>query len=169
MKSKFSLILFFGVMFFVECNNSSTEPSDNAIIYNNSFESRGDTSGWIGIGSQALVADAPPGCGVQSVRISGGCIMPTACMKLAIQGRAKAVVIECWGKSLSGGGSVELYRTTDRYTGIQIGITDTLWRFYQSNTRLACSSTDTLELNLNSGGIVYGAMLVDQIQIRAVE
>ena len=169
MKSKFPLMLFFGAMFFVDCHNFSTGPSDSPVIYFNSFESRADTSGWIGVGSQALVADAPPGGGVQSVRVSGGCIMPTACMRLAIQGRAKAVVIECWGKSLSGGGSVELYRTSDRYAGIQIGITDTLWRFYQSNTRLACSSIDTLELDLNSGGIVYGAMLVDQIQIRSVE
>jgi hypothetical protein len=96
-------------------------------------------------------------------------MMPTACTRLAIQGRAKAVVVVCWGKSLAGGGSVELYRTTDRYAGIAIGITDTVWTSYRSNTRLACSLNDTLELDLNSGGIVYAAMLVDEIKIRAVE
>jgi hypothetical protein len=169
MNSKISFILFFGAIFSIECNNASTAPSGGPIICYNSFESRADTVGWIGIGAEMLVTDAPLGGGVQSARISGGCLIPTALTKISVQGRAKAVVIECWGKSLYGGGSVELYRASDRYAGIQIAITDTVWKQYASAARLACSPKATLELDLNSGGFVSGAMLVDQIQIRAVE
>ena len=168
-ESKFLIIVLCGAFCGLCCNKSSTGPSGALVIYSNSFESKADTAGWIGVGSQSFVADAPPGGGVQSVRISGGCIIPTASTTLVLQGQANAVGIECWAKSLAGGGFLQLYRTTDRYEGITIEMTDTVWTFYRSITHLSCSAGDTLELDLNSGGIVYGAMLVDEIKIRPAE
>lgn len=76
--------------------------------------------------------------------------------------------LQCWGKNLAIGGTVELYKANDPRARISIQITDTVWTFYRSESTLTCSANEMLELVMYSGGIVYSAMLVDRIEIHRV-
>src|SRR4030042_5053909 len=51
------------------------------LFYSNSFESMEDLDEW-GFTEQYLVADPAPGGGEQAVKITGGCIRPTAYIDL---------------------------------------------------------------------------------------
>jgi hypothetical protein len=76
-----------------------------------------------------------------------------------------AVVLQFWGKNLALGGGVQLYKASDRSTRISVQVSDTLWTLYRSSDFLACAANDTLELEMISGGIIYSAMLIDNLEI----
>ena len=153
------------------CDNPPTEVTESArsLVYSHAFESPADTIGWSEYGSLELYPSAPSGGGSWSVRVSGGCLVPHAHASIRIQSDAGPVVLQCWGKNLATGGSVQLHKKGDRSTSIWIQVTDTSWMKYRSSGTLNCSANDTLELEMASGGIIFSAMLIDNLEIQKVQ
>ena len=136
-------------------------------VYFNSFESQGDTIGWKGL--MEFRADAPPLGGKHSVLISGGCIYPHAYYDLPVSQEDNYLIVKCFGKNLSNGGGIELdLSDNDAHHHIVIGITDTIWRSYQSRDTLYCPRNTRLRLSMSSGGIVPSSMLVDLLEVLKV-
>lgn len=135
-------------------------------IYFNSFESPQDTSGWQGFGARELRNDAPPGGGNQSLFVSGGCIVPHALVEFRSPSQETCLRLRCWGKKLLGGGEVSLFiKGALPGKGISLSIGDSLWNSYQSADSLICPANQTLQLEMMSGGIIAGAMLVDMVEV----
>lgn len=143
-----------------------TESAD--ILFATSFESAADTTEWGGYGGVELVPSACPGGGRQSVRVSGGCLVPHAILRTMPTALSGAYSIRCWGRNLAVGGSVALYRSIDRYKTIWLSIQDTNWAAYRTDSVLVCSASDTLVATLNAGGIVPSAILVDSMVVYRV-
>ena len=70
------------------------------IIYSNSFESPQDTVGMRGNGMIEFSSDVPPGSGIKSLYISGGCIWPHASIELGPFYKDGLFLLRCWGKDL---------------------------------------------------------------------
>jgi hypothetical protein len=149
------------------CNDLGPELAIGSadILFATSFESAIDTMGWGGYGGVELVSSACPGGGKQSVRVSGGCLVPHAVLRKMPTRLSGAYSIRCWGKNLVVGGSVALYRSRDPHKTIWLSIRDTNWAAYSTDSVLVCLATDTLVATLNAGGIVPSAMLVDSFVV----
>ena len=138
-------------------------------LYFSSFELDSDTAGWTGYSGRTFDADAPSGGGVRSLRIEGGCIIPHAVRTVIVPRKGHLLSLELWGKKIAGGGGVSL-RRADRYgPAIQVSVQETVWTKHRSAVELPCEPGDQLVLELASGGIVYGAMRVDLIELRLEE
>ncbi len=138
------------------------------VIYFNSFESSLDTVGWQGYGAREFQSEAPPGGGRQSLFVSGGCLAPHAWIEFTTPARETELRLRCWGKKLINGGSVGLYpKDGVPVRGISISIGDSLWRHYQSPDSLVCPANTPVRLEMMSGGIIAGAMLVDVVEVIA--
>lgn len=148
----------------IQCNTVELTEDLGPLVYLNSFESTQDTVAWTGYGGRVLKNDAPPGGGNRSLLVSGGCVVPHACYELKISGGGR-FVLRCWGKNLALGGEVGLRVKNARCPGIRITVTDTVWTHYRPSDTLFCPTNDTVQLLLNSGGVVASAMLVDVIEI----
>jgi hypothetical protein len=150
------------------CKKESTtapEALQSTPLYLNSFESSADTVGWQGFGTHTFYADAPRGGGKQSLYVSGGCQIPHAYICFQNSVPSSYVKLHCWGKRLIGGGSVSLTIMHKPLKSIYCQITDSVWTYYESTDSLFCASDDSLSLELDSGGIVAGSMLVDMIEV----
>jgi len=162
---KLSLIL---VLVIPSCTNSPTASYSELktnIIYQTSFESENELSGWVGIDVSLLINEAPVGCGDQSVMISGGCLIPHAQYTLQSPGYDCSVMARCYGKNLSNGGTLNLDVGETFFSGLHISIEDTLWQKYESSDTLFWPADYSLWLTLNAGGFVGSSMLIDSIQI----
>ncbi len=151
------------------CKDLSTEtdawPPNSELVYYNSFESKADTIGWRILASFQLVSDAPAGGGSQSVRVSGGCPVPHATVRVNTHGKAGKYYLECFGKDLASGGSVQLNKTSEPFTKLVVHIRDTNWVRYRADGYIECSASDTLQVTILSGGYNPSAILVDCISI----
>lgn len=165
-----SLILGFMFLFsFLSCDKSDQEPFyplDS--FYFNSFETSSDTTGWYGIGSEHIIGDAPKTGGKYSLEVSGGCVIPHAYYRFAPLSEENNLVLKCWGKNLSNGGSLNL-RTEGNSGHIHISVSEPEWTEYIGEDTLNCAAGVTLVLELFSGGIISSAMRVDQIEITEVD
>ena len=154
----------------ISCEKNSDQdpyyPIDS--FYFNSFESSSDIAGWYGIGNYSIVEEAPIGGGKQSIEVSGGCVIPHVYFKIDSLTEDCSLVMKCWGKNLSNGGSVSLYTGTHSNI-IHISISESAWTKYICEDTLDCIAGNNLMLELNSGGIISSAMLVDQIEISEVD
>ena len=138
-------------------------------IYFNSFESAEDTVGWQGYGDREFRLDAPAGGGTQSLFVSGGCIAPHAWVEFTAPEKETRLRLKCWGKMLVNRGSVGLFfKDSLFHRGISISVTDSLWRPYQSTDSLVCPANTALRLEMMSGGIIPGAMLVDVVEVTPI-
>ena len=153
------------------CGDLSTElwSQKVEVIYANSFETQADTTGWSILADCELVPIAPPGGGAQSVRVSGGCPIPHAATLVRTNERSGKFCLECYGKNLSHGGSVELYTVGHRDARIVIQVGDSSWVRYRTESYVEAGAEDTLMLAINSGGIVPSAILVDCLGIYHVK
>jgi len=153
------------------CGDLSTDswPQKSEVIYANSFEAKTDTSGWRILADFQLVSDAPPGGGFRSVRVLGGCAIPHAMTLVQTNGRVGKFYLECYGKNLSRGGSVELYPIRQRDTRIAILVQDSTWVRYRSEEHVEAGMGDTLVIAINAGGIIPSAILVDCLCIYHAE
>lgn len=131
-------------------------------IYFNSFEKESDLTGWEGY--YVLRNDTPISGGHQSLYISGGCVVPHAYYKLGPYDEDLKLSIQCWGKNLVLGGSVNL-QTVDHTSSIFLSIQDKNWKYYTTDSVLFCPAGKKLQLSLSSGGIISSAMLIDNIEI----
>ena len=139
------------------------------VVYTNGFESASDTAGWVGYGSMQLRSDVPPGGGKYSLFVSGGCAIPHAALKIVRVDRDSRFILRFWGKKLIGGGGVGIGFNQSPIGGIGVSVNDSTWTHYQSKDILYCPADSSLWLTLISGGIVPGAMLVDNIQVVKVK
>ena len=104
-------------------------------FYFNSFETSSDTIGWYGINTYDIVKDAPKLGGKYSLKVSGGCVIPHAYFGFDPLKEDCNLVLKCWGKNLSYGGSVGL-RTQDYSGSIYIYVSDSSWTSYISEVRI---------------------------------
>ncbi len=143
--------------------------SDNDIVYATSFESEAQLRGWQFTDAAGLYDDAPATGGKKSAYIAGGCLVPHAYLDLAAVDVDRRLFLECWGKNLGNGGTIILGPLDDNAFQLYIEIKNKEWSFYQSPTTLDCPAGTPLRLQLNAGGIVASAMLIDQITIRIID
>jgi hypothetical protein len=78
------------------------------------------------------------------------------------------VSIKCYGKNLERGGTVELHIGKLYSNYIDIAISHSNWTYYRCKEFIVCPADSTLSICLNSGGIVASAMLIDMLEIIAV-
>ncbi len=159
------LLIIFSVL---SCEKDFEVDSTADRLYFNSFELPSDTIGWIGIGKNDIIKDAPASGGNNSLFVSGGCVIPHAYFKTVPLTEDCSVVLKCWGKNLSNGGSVSLHKKNESGS-IYISVSETSWTNYISNDTLSCPAGNSLILQINSGGFMSSAMLVDLIEIAKVE
>ncbi|MFB0517123.1 MAG: hypothetical protein ACETWG_11055 [Candidatus Neomarinimicrobiota bacterium] len=144
------------------------QDEDDVVIYFNSFESPADTAGWWGYGDVEFRTDTPPQGGNQSLFVSGTCIVPHFRLDLLPADEERYLKLRCWGKNLAFGGGVSLSwfnEEGERLSYIDIYISDSVWTAYETEDTLLCPANETPTLNLNAGGIVYSAMLVDLVEV----
>ena len=166
--------LSFVIVLFIFSSISCEKFSDPAPVYPkdcvffNSFESSSDTSGWYGISTEAIVEDAPKVGGKYSIKISGGCVIPHAYYWIDPLEEDCSLILKCWGKNLSNGGSVSLH-TDNPSSGIHVSVSELAWISYTSEDTLHCSAGSSVRIELISGGIISSSMLIDQIEISRVD
>ncbi len=168
MKFSSALLFYSLIVLFIACTDP-TEPDLRSDVFFNSFESQSDTVGWVRYGGMAFVADAPPNGGKQSVRVTGGCIVPHALFQFSGPPLGGTVVLQCWGKNLAIGGGVSLYRVGNDSKRIWISVTDTIWTFKQAEQVLQCQPGDRLAIEMMSGGIAPSSMLIDLLEVKKVD
>ncbi len=159
----------FLILFGFDCSQPGEPLRDGAgSLYFSSFETKSDTVGWSGYGGQMLDMDAPPGGGHRSMHVAGGCIIPHAQTSIVVNRDVQVLSLDFWGKNLAIGGGVGLRRADGSGPTIHISVSDTVWTRYRSTAAISCRAGDTLILEMMSGGIVYSAMRVDLVEVRAV-
>ncbi len=152
------------------CQQSTNPELDTSEdLYFSSFESDADAAGWSGYGGGWFDQDAPPDGGARSLRVSGGCIVPHFSRRVVAPAVPCSVSLTFWGKNLALGGGVSLRPTDGVGPEIQVSVQETVWTRYRSASRIHCRPGDTLVLDLISGGIIYGAMRVDLLEVRIDE
>ena len=158
------------VFSFLSCNGA-LDPSHDSLntYYSTSFEDENDLNGWEGILLAQLRNDAPPGYGDKSVLISGGCIIPHASLKLPPPGSILKVRVELYAKLLLNSGFCELYMGNDHHHSQFVSIKDTSWAYYRFDKAIIWPADSTMTINLNSGGFIAGAMLVDGLRVKIVD
>jgi len=170
MKPGLPLVIFLSCLAFLSCEKNLDMEADYPIdsFYFNSFERSSDTVGWYGIYENSIVEEAPKLGGRYSLVVSGGCIVPHAYYQFATLTEDCNLILKCWGKNLSNGGSLSLYME-DHPDRVHISVSEASWTKYISEDTLHCAAGSVLVLELNSGGIISSAMLVDQIEITEVD
>lgn len=158
--------LFVIPLFDLDCQHPAEPPLVRVYdIFNTSFEADADTTGWWGHGGYRFVADAPPGGGSRSLEVSGGCIVPHAVRSIIVPRDGRKLILSMWGKLVANGGGASLTWSGNEGDGIRISVTDSVWTRYESSALNNAHAGDILRLELMSGGIVYGAMRVDLLEV----
>ena len=156
----------FMLQLFLSCDENPFEPKYET-IYDCSFESPQDTTGWKGITPEMFVNDPAPDGGEKSLYIGGGCMKPAAQIILEshiINGKYR---LYCWGKKGESGGNVKLIlaQNHDYFDQIELNINSQDWKLYQIEGVLKCNETSQLRLELWVGGIVYNSMFIDRLKV----
>ena len=124
-----------------------------------------DLNGWNRLDTTNLVDEASPNGGTKSVRISGGCNMPTSTYTLSPTGENNFILVQCYGKNLGWGGDIVLCLGEDYVNEPSILVKDTSWTLYKSENTFYWPAGSSLTICLNSGGYVASAMLIDELKI----
>lgn len=149
----------------VDITQPDEENTNQSLIYQNSFESEADTSGFWCWGMIEFRNEAPAGGGERSLFVTGGCPVPHVRFNLEPLEEEGKVLLICWGKALNHGGAVSLSIGNVISPAIGIAVTDSVWTAYQAEDTLKVAKGDTLTVQLYSGGIVPASMLVDNLKI----
>lgn len=180
MKNATRLLTFIILLAIVGCKKESPTEQQKfrdeviaiPIVYMNSFESAQDTVGWQGIFQYMFVNDPAPNCGSKSLKISGGCIYPSASINFDSSLAGHSYRLNCWGKVGKDGGTIFL-TTNDSLSfsppSIYIFITDSVWTHYVSDKILYCPENETLRLGIFSGGDNPAHIFVDWIAIEQID
>ena len=151
------------------CQNSSQPESQNTnTVYSTPFETESDISGWIGITSENLSNTACPDGKHYSLHIGGGCIQPAASYEIpAVQpGKYK---ISFWARMGQTSQSAGLYLrtvTNPFYVDtLSVQVTDTTWKYYESEKSLNIPSPMKLKLDVLVGGIIFADVFIDNLKI----
>ncbi len=145
--------------------DSSVLKSQDSVLYRYTFESPEDTAGWHGYGAAQLRKDVPSNGGEHALYVSGGCIIPHVVFDLSSLNTDSYLQLRGWGKAICRGGAVLLKIRGDSIsTSTGFAIMDSTWHRYSSEP-VFYPAGDALALSFYSGGIVPGAMLIDNIEI----
>ena len=167
MKPGYSFFILLGFIMFLSCEKELGPDDLTDHVYFNSFEFSSDTIGWIGISSNDIIEEAPESGGLKSLRVSGGCVIPHASYSIGLLTEECSIVLQCWGKNLSNGGSVTLH-IKDGPGIVFISVDEESWTHYISKDTLNCPVGSELDLELISGGFLSSSMLIDLIEIKKV-
>jgi len=162
-----AIIIYFSMFY---CSDS-VSPENGAIIYSNKFETESDFEGWQGISPADCKNDVPNGESKNSVFVSGGCIVPHAQYVFKDNLSHGYYTVECWGKAYAGtfGGSVSLkYKFEDYFLSKDILFNDSVWTYKISDTLFYDKSND-LTIEMNAGGFVPSAMLIDNLVVKKIK
>ncbi len=146
-----------------------TEGDPKEIIYSNSFESESDLLNWEGLTVNYLVDEPAPSDGQKSVRITGGCMIPHASITFDPPGNGRVVSICFYGKNIDRGGSVEVYFGDNLKQAMQILISDTSWKEYETPNAIIWPGDSSMTIWMNAGGFIPSAMLIDRIQVLKIK
>ncbi|MBI9071448.1 MAG: hypothetical protein JEY94_07600 [Melioribacteraceae bacterium] len=155
------------------CERSLLPPieENSKIIYKNSFENISDINNWAGITEFDIFNSTCKNCGSHSIRIGGGCVLPHALYAIKETCSAGYYYVDCWNKLILNGGEVRIYLKdkNNYYPGeVSIPITDTTWNYKKSDL-LYMPENSTLYIEMNSGGIIAGGMLIDELRVVKVK
>ena len=76
-------IRIFVLSLFIALSGCINEPiTDNEVQYYNSFESRQDTIGWLGLSEHMFKNEPSPNGGNKSLYVGGGCVQPAASLEI---------------------------------------------------------------------------------------
>jgi hypothetical protein len=163
-------------LFFIGCDGDSrctVCPDGAESWYFNSFESGGDAVGWEGITEAMFVDDPAPGCGDQSLFVTGGCVLPTYRLVFPPSEVVGDYVLSCWAKRPGDqpGGWIDLatYDDEGERDAIQLWANNDEWTFHRTDHSLHCPSGVSLVLELQVGGFGGGAAYFDCIKIERLE
>ncbi|HDL18936.1 MAG TPA: hypothetical protein ENH29_07765 [Bacteroidetes bacterium] len=168
MNKKITLLFLILLSFYLFCQRVSLSP-EGKIFYFNSFETIADLAGWKGINIANFRDDVPEGGGKNSVYISGGCVVPHASWQSAGITKGGYFKLSCRGKNLMRGGGVVLKTSSDEQHSIYISVADSTWKLYRSSQKIFCPEGEKLIIEMNAGGFVASAMLVDLLKIERVD
>ena len=142
---------------------------ENTEFYFTSFENASDAEGWTGIGVEMFVEDPAPNSGDRSLLIGGGCIQPTAKVTLPEIRVGGFYTISCWGKidpDFHGGSVIlALSHNEEESFQIELRIDRQGWYFYSSEESIYCPASESLQIQIRVGGIVYDCMKLDGLKI----
>lgn len=166
------ILIGFIIYFSIFGCSDPVSPEMEDIIYSNSFEKESDFENWEGICSDNWRNDTPNRESKKSVFISGGCVVPHSryVFKNTSQGY---YTIECWGKAFpkTFGGGVSLKYQMDEnysYSSVDIGFSDSVWTYKISDT-LFFDKSSNLTIEMNAGGFVASAMLIDNLIVKKIK
>jgi len=139
---------------------------DSSVVFRSSFETEESFEVWNGYAITQYDEPCPSG-GMHSAQVSGGCIIPHAYIYLPASNRDRYLSISFWARLLGNGGSVD-FSIIDTASSQSFAINDTTWTLFQTNEALFCPANHIPRIQMLSGGIVYGAMLVDLMVVEKV-
>lgn len=151
------------------CQNSSQPEGQNEnLVYSTSFETEADISGWIGISKENLSNTACPDGKDYSLHIGGGCIQPAASYEIpsVLPGKYK---LSFWAKMGQPSQSAGLYlrpaESSSYVDALHVQVTDTTWKYYESEKSLNIPSSMKLKLDVIVGGIIFADVFIDNLKI----
>jgi len=140
----------------------------NNLLYSTSFEKNEKMDQWENGEYAEFKSDAPKGGGERSLYVSGGCVVPHMVLDLGKIETEDYFNIKFFGKVLFNGGSVSLTAVKGKSEWIDLGyirLTNTNWREYKLASTKPAPIGYNLRIQMTSGGIVGGAMLIDLLEI----
>ena len=160
-------------LFINACDNSSQpEDENNNLVYSTSFETESDISGWSGLTKENLADAACPDGKSHSLHIGGGCIQPAASYEIpaVVPGKYK---ISFWGKmgqdSQSAGLSLKQVGNSSLMDSVNVQVTGTSWKYYESGKSLLVTSAAKLKLDVLVGGIIFADVYIDNLKIVKID
>ena len=161
--------------FAVSCSEDSGGSACTArnATYFNSFESTGDTAGWLGYVRIPNVLPDPER-GQRCLRVTGACVQPAGRFMLPPVTKEGNYGFSCWAKVSSldegthPGGELELVMANRREGPRRIGfkVSSEDWAFYWSSERLHCLEGDSLRLEVCIGDLISpGHMFLDCLKV----
>lgn len=139
---------------------------DNSVIFRSSFETNASIEIWAGYGINRSDEPCPDG-GEHSARVSGGCSSPHAMLDLPPTNKDRYLTLSFWGKLQRNAGDV-IFSVPDLSPEKRITVCDTSWTYYQTINPLYCPANHGPRIEMFSGGLISGAILVDLMVVEVL-
>lgn len=111
-----------------------------------------------------IVEEAAPNGGVQSLHVSGGCIIPHVSIELGPYSEDREMKFRFWGKTISQG-IVGMRLLSNPYPNFQLLFDDSDWTQHESVETLFVPANEKFVIDLISGGVIPGGMEIDMLEI----
>lgn len=166
LRNLINLAFVFYLALILSCQRDLTPTGPQAgSLFFSSFEGESSLTKWEGISLDVKRGDTPSGGEEWAAYIAGGCLVPHAVRHLGPYAANIRVGLRCWGKNLTGSGSVSLQIRNVPEENIFVFIQEKEWTFYESENALLIPGGEKVRLQMNSGGFVAGGMLIDLLEV----